>query len=226
MSRSRTYKRVVSHISKNIHHVTYLGPRWHTYLSPNRLHMSRSRTYKRVMSHVSKSIHHVTRTWDPKGTHTWVPIGSTCPGVAHISETCHAYKCVTSHVSRTSEQSQGVLQKGTHIWMSRVKHTWDPNSTHTWVPIGWFWLRSWLIHNRATWRVLQKGTHIWMSHVTHMNESWHTYEWVMSHIWMSRYTHMNESCHTYEWVMTHIWMSHVTHVNESWHTYKGIRSQV
>jgi len=161
--------------------------------------------------------------------------------IAHMDESCHTCKRVTSHIWMshvTFRILRGLLGSFFHIWMRHV--TRMDESCHT---CGWIMSHIWKSHvthmnesrvtNICVIRLIHMS-HIWMSHVTNMNESCHTYERVMSpiwmshesHIWMSRITHIwfqgaclalphiNESRHICEWVMSRI--------NESWHTYEWV----
>ena len=143
--------------------------------------------------------------------------------VTHMSESCHTYEWVMSH-----------------IWMSHVTHMSESCHTYEWVTshIWMSYITMWLVHVNESCRTHEfvmsrlahsnESYHSYESlrHSTHMNESYHTYEWVIFLIWTSHMTHMNELYHhitrSYEWVMSHIWMRHVIFG----HTYEWVMSHM
>jgi len=157
-------------------------------------------------------------------------------------ESCHTYKCVTSHIWM-STYSYCKRTRGSH-YMCRGTTMNGSHHTSKWA------LAAFAKKNEVL-------SPICVSHVTHINASRHTYEWalvavakeqgvlticVVAQLWMGHITHLNqhlrllhktewgalthvyESCHAYVWVMSHICMSHVTHVYESCHTCKWVSS--
>ena len=139
-------------------------------------------TYQWNMSHISKS--HVT----------------------HMSESCHIYERVMSHIWISHATTDAV----------RLWYFDDCTDTYQWV-MSHLWV-SHVTHMSESCHIRERVmSHKWLRQATtdaarlwSFDDCTDIYQWVMSYIWMSHVTNMHESCHIYERVMSLIWISHAT----------------
>jgi len=148
----------------------------------------------------------------------------------HIKESCHTYRCVTSHertshvTYRTYKWEISRINESCHIRISLFIHMHESRMSHCTRTGAGAKAEAMCVRIKMRNLIKNESCHTWRSHVTHggvmscMHWLCHTYEEVMNesrrkHEWVMSLT--NESWHTYAWVMSETW-----HTNwcryESW----------